>query len=176
LQYYHKTALFRNPTYYFLYLFTEIRYFTPVLSVYCVTCRTEINLLCLGILLSNIVGRRVVQEKQRNVVYHGSQLKLVTLPAIPSRHKERLLYTQPNVKACNGNYLQLTAIALKKTLLKLKFLFRNYQACRLDGVFRFILFVLTAWNGNVIFHTSMHILATCMRSAEQAGHNGNFKF
>jgi len=36
-------------------------------------------------------------------------------------------------------------------VMKLKFLFRNCQDCRLDGVFRFILCVLTAWNGNVLF-------------------------
>jgi hypothetical protein len=28
----------------------------------------------------------------------------------------------------------------------------------------------------LVFHTSTHILATYIRSAEQAGHNGNFKF
>ena len=55
-----------------------------------------------------------------------------------------------------------------KKLSKLNFLFWNCQDCRLDGVFKSILCVLTAWNGNV--------LSFMQRSAEQAVHNGNFWF
>ena len=84
-----------------------------------------------------------------------------------------------HVKACNGNYLQLRAmtdICLKK-LLKTEILVQKSPRLQAGWCLQVHpLCVDCLYWPCLIFHTSMHILATCVRSVEPAGHNGNFKF
>ena len=90
----------------------------------------------------------------------------------------KILYCTINrhVKACNGHYLQLTAMihtCLKeKKLLKTEVLVQKLPRLQAGWCLQVnpVCVDCLYWPC-VVFHTSMQILATCIRSAEQAGHN-----
>jgi hypothetical protein len=65
---------------------------------------------------------------------------------------------------------------LLKKLSKLKFLFRNCQDCGLDGVFKSILCVLTAWNGNVLSFILPCTYWPHAKISWTSRPHGNFKF
>jgi len=105
--------------------------------------------------------------------------QLTTEPALWIHMKNLYCTIKLHVKACNGNYLQLRAmtdICLKK-LLKTEVLVQKSPRLQAGWCLQVHpLCVDCLYWPCLIFHTSMHILATCIRSVEQAGHNGNFKF
>ena len=104
-----------------------------------------------------------------------------TQPVLEIHMKSLYCTINCHVKACNGHYLQLTAMihtCLKeKKLLKTEVLVHKLPRLQAGWCLQVhpVCVDCLYWPC-VVFHTSMQILAACIRSAEQAGHNGNFKF